>query len=160
MTHRRVHPLPPGQMPDRLDQGSPRPVPLLTGVEGEDLALPPVPPRHIREHAEQSPPGGLGDKRRMIQRADEFSQAGHPQTVVPGKKLLGRRLVGGHPRTNVHRTNVTSMEERAIVLLPREESRYRRGSPPIDGAIYRAADVNVRAMLSTLFDERVSGLLW
>ena len=64
-------------------------MPLLAGVEGEDLALLPVLPRHVREHAGQPPPGGLGDKRRMIQRAGQLSQAGHPETVVRGKELLG-----------------------------------------------------------------------
>jgi hypothetical protein len=104
-------------MPDRLDQCAPRPVPPLAGVEGEDLALLPVLPRHVREHAEQSPPGGLDDKRRMIQRAGQFSQAGHPETVVAGKKLLGRSLIGGVPRTDLHRINVTAMKQGAIALL-------------------------------------------
>ena len=49
-------PLPPGQLPGRLDQGGPRPVPLLVRVQGEDLALPPVLSRHVREHAQQRPP--------------------------------------------------------------------------------------------------------
>ncbi len=110
--------LPCGQMPDRLDQGGPRPVPLLAGVEGEDLALLPVLPRHVREHAEQPPPGGLGDKRRMIQRAGQLSQAGHPETVVAGKELLGRSLVGGLPRTDLHRPNVTAMEQGTIARRP------------------------------------------
>ena len=37
-------PLPPGQVPGRLDQGGPRPVPLLARVEGENLALLPILP--------------------------------------------------------------------------------------------------------------------
>jgi hypothetical protein len=68
---------------------------------------------------------GLGDKSRIIQGMDHFPQSRHPEAVVPSKKLPGRRLVGGHPRTNVHRTNVTAMEKRAIALLFRRESRYR-----------------------------------
>ena len=35
----------------------------------------------------------------MIQRAGQLSQAGHPETVVAGKELLGCGLVGGLPRT-------------------------------------------------------------
>jgi hypothetical protein len=37
-------PVPPGQLPGRLDQGGPRPVPLLVRVQGEALALLPVLP--------------------------------------------------------------------------------------------------------------------
>ena len=107
-------PLPLGKLSGRLDQDGPRPVPLLARVKGENLALPPVLPRHVREHAQQLPVGGLGDKSRIIQGMDQFPQTRHPETVVPGKKRLGRRLVGGLPRTNVHRTNVTAMEKRAI----------------------------------------------
>jgi hypothetical protein len=89
-------------------------VPLLARVQGEDLALLPVLPRHVREHAQQMPAGGLYDKRRMIQGMDQFPQPGHPETVVPGKKRLGRSLVGGLPRTDLHRINVTAVEEGAI----------------------------------------------
>jgi hypothetical protein len=56
---------------------------------------------------------------------DQFPQTRHPETVVPGKKRLGRRLVGGLSRTNVHRTNLTAMEKRALALPFRQESRYR-----------------------------------
>ena len=55
----------------------------------------------------------------------QFPQVRHPETVVPRKKRLGRRLVGGLPRTNVHHTNVTTKEKRTIALLFRQESRYR-----------------------------------
>ena len=102
-------PLPSGQMPDCLNQGGSRPAPLLVGVEGQDLALLPVLPRHVREHAEQLSLDGLSDKCRMIQRADQFSQAGYPETIMPDKKLLGRSLVGGLPRTDLHRINLTAM---------------------------------------------------
>ena len=47
----------------------------------------------------------------MIQRAGQFSQPGHPETVAAGKKLLGRSLVGGFPRTDLHRINVTAREQ-------------------------------------------------
>ena len=56
---------------------------------------------------------------------DQFPQAGPPETVVPGQKHLGRSLVGGLPRANVHCTTVTAMEKRATALLLWEESRYR-----------------------------------
>jgi hypothetical protein len=48
-----------------------------------------------------------------------------PSTVSAAKPEAtpGHRLVGGLPRTNDHRTNVTAMEERAIALLVRQESR-------------------------------------
>jgi hypothetical protein len=72
------------------------------------------------------------DRRRAVagpraQGLDQFPQTRHPQTAVPGKKRLGRRLVGGLPRTNVHLTNVTAMEKRAIALLTRQESRTGYG---------------------------------
>ena len=51
-------------------------MPLLVRVQGENLALPPVRLRHVGEHAQQLPVGGLGDKRRMIQGMDQFPQAG------------------------------------------------------------------------------------
>ena len=76
----------PGQLPDGLDQRGARSTPLLIGVESEDLALPPVVRRHVREHAQQVPAGGLGDKRRMIQGMNQFPQPGPPQTVVPGQE--------------------------------------------------------------------------
>jgi hypothetical protein len=41
--------------------------------------------------------------------ADQFSQAGYPETIMPDKKLLGRSLVGGLPRTDLHRINLTAM---------------------------------------------------
>ncbi len=43
---------------------------------------------------------------------DQFSQPGYPETVVPGQEHLGRSLVGGLPRTDLHRINVTAMEKR------------------------------------------------
>ena len=106
-------------------------MPLRARVKGENLALPPVLRRHIREHAQQLPVGGRGDKGRIIQRMDHLPQPGHPQTAVLGKKRLGRRLVGGLPRTNVHRSNVAVMEKRAnSPAAPTGESRYGRGSSP------------------------------
>ena len=54
----------------------------------------------------------------MIQRAGQFSQASHPETVVAGKKLLSRSLVGGFPRTDLHRINVTAMEQGMIARRP------------------------------------------
>ena len=93
-------------------------------MKGEDLALPPVPRRHVHEHPQRLPVGGLGDKSRIIQGIDQFSQTGHPETVVPGKKRPGRRLVGGRPQTNVHRTNVTATEKRTMIPLVREEPPY------------------------------------
>jgi hypothetical protein len=56
------------------------------------------------------PPGGLGDKRRMIHRVNQLSQPGSPQAVVPGQERLGRSLVGSLPRTDPHRINVTARE--------------------------------------------------
>ena len=100
-------------------------MPLLARVKGENLALPPVLFRHVRQHAQQLPVIGLGNKSRIIQGMGQFPQARHPETVVPGKKRLGRRLVDGLPRTNVHRTNVTAREKSAIALPFRQEARYR-----------------------------------
>ena len=48
-------------------------MPLLVGVQGENLALRPVAPWHIGEHAQQLPADGLGDERRMIEGMDQFS---------------------------------------------------------------------------------------
>jgi len=101
-------PVLPGQLPDRLDQRGARTTPLLIGVESEDLALPPVARQHVREHAQQMSASGLGDKRRMIQGTNQFSQPGRPETVVPGKKRLGSSLVGGLPRSDLHRLNITA----------------------------------------------------
>ena len=109
-------PLLPDQLPDRLDQRGPRTTPLLIGVESEDLTLPPVVRRHVREHAQQVSAGGLGDKRRMIQGMNQFPQPGPPETVVPGKKRLGSSLVGGLSRSDLHRINITAREKGAIVL--------------------------------------------
>ena len=118
--------MPPGQLPCCLDQGGPRAVPLLARVKGENLALAPVLPRHVREHAQQSPFGGLDDKSRIIQGMDQFSQARYPETIVPGKKRLDRRLVGGLPRTNDHRAQLTAVEKCAIALLLRQEAAAAR----------------------------------
>src|SRR6266568_705586 len=41
-------------------------------------------------------------------------------TVVPGKKRLGCSLVGGLPRTDLHRINVTPMKKGAIACCPGE----------------------------------------
>jgi hypothetical protein len=112
-------PLLPGQLPDRLDQRCARTTPLLIGVQSEDLALPPVERRHVGEHAQQVPVGGLGDKGRMIQGMNQFPQPGPPQTVVPGKKRLGSSLVGGLPRSDLHRLNITATEKGTIVLPAR-----------------------------------------
>lgn len=58
---------------------------------------------------------------------DQLTQTRHPETVVPGKKRRDCRLVGGLPRTNVHRTNLTATEKRPIELpLLRKEPRYRQ----------------------------------
>ena len=54
------------------------------------------------------PVGGLGDKRRMVKGMDQFSQAGRAEAVMPGQERLGRGLVGGLPRADVHRINVTA----------------------------------------------------
>ena len=110
MTHRRVHPCRLASCPIASIRAVPAPCHCSAGVQGEDLALLPVLPRHVREHAEQPPPGGLGDKRRMIQRVGQFSQPGPPEAVVPGQERLGRSLVGGLPRTDLHRINVTARE--------------------------------------------------
>lgn len=41
---------------------------------------------------------------------DQFSQAGRAEAVMPGQERLGRGLVGGLPRGDVHRINVTAQE--------------------------------------------------
>ena len=55
-------------------------------------------------------PCGLGDERRMVKGMDQFSQAGRAEAVMPGQERLGRGLVGGLPRADVHRINVTAQE--------------------------------------------------
>jgi hypothetical protein len=77
-------------------------VPLLAGVQGEDLALPPVLPRQVREHTQQLPADALGDQRRMVQGMGQFSQPGHPDTLVPGQERPGRSLIGGLPSMNLY----------------------------------------------------------
>jgi len=47
---------------------------------------------------------------------NQFPQMGHRETVVPGKKRLGRRLVGGLPRTHLHRINLTATDKDATAL--------------------------------------------
>ena len=47
----------------------------------------------------------------MIQGMDQFPQTGHPETAMPGEERLHRSLVGGLPRTDLHRINVTAMEK-------------------------------------------------
>ena len=49
------------QLLDRLDQDRPCPVPLRGSVKGQDLALLPVPLRHIGEHSQQVPIGILSE---------------------------------------------------------------------------------------------------
>lgn len=51
---------------------------------------------------------GLDDKSWMVERMEEFPEAGHPGTAVPGEERLGSRLVSGFPQTDLHRINVTS----------------------------------------------------
>ena len=118
-------PLLPGQLPGSLDQRGTRTTPLLIGVESEDLALPPVVRRHVGEHGQQAPAGGLGDKRRMIQGMNQLSQAGRPETVVPGKERLGSSPVGGLPLSDLHRTNITG-REKGTMVLPARTFRGRR----------------------------------
>jgi hypothetical protein len=104
MTHSRAHPC-------RLAasiSAVPAPVPLLAHVQGESLALPPVLPRHVRNHPRQLPADGLGDPCRIVQGMDQFLQPGRTQTVVPGQERPGRSLVSGLPRTDLHRINVTA----------------------------------------------------
>jgi hypothetical protein len=60
----------------------------------------------------------------MVQGTDQFSQAGRPQAVVPGEERLGRRLVSGLPRTDLHRINVTAAQQAAIAP-PARESREK-----------------------------------
>ena len=45
---------------------------------------------------------------------DQFPQPGYPKMTVPGKKLPGRRLVGGLPRTDLHPINVAAWSKTAI----------------------------------------------
>jgi hypothetical protein len=133
-------PLPPGKLPDRLDQGSPRPAPLLASMEGENLALLPVPLRRVREHPQQMSVGGLGDKRRMVEGMDQFPKAGRTDAVVPGQERLDRSMVGDLPRTDIHRITVTAMQNgyesatfshrrsfNACVHLIREDERIGAG---------------------------------
>jgi len=49
-----------------------------------------------------------GDQRRMVQGMDQFPQARRPETVVPGQERLGRSLVGGLPRTHLHRATLSA----------------------------------------------------
>jgi hypothetical protein len=49
---------------------------------------------------------------------------------VAGKKLLGRSLVGGFPRTDLHRINVTAREQGTIALLSRGTITVGRGGSP------------------------------
>ena len=92
----------------RLDERGPRPVPLLAGVHGENLALLPVPFRDIGEHSQQLPVVGLGQQRRILQRVEELSQAGDPGAEVPGEERPGGCPIGGLTRTDLHRITVTA----------------------------------------------------
>jgi hypothetical protein len=74
--------------------------------------------------------GGLGDKRRMIQGTNQFSQPGRPETVVPGKKRLGSSLVGGLPRSDLHRINIAASEE-GMIVLPARTSGVGDGPPAL-----------------------------
>jgi hypothetical protein len=54
----------------------------------------------------------------MIQGMNQFPQPGHPEMVVPGEERPGRSLVGGLPRTHVHRITIdTIMLFRAVERL-------------------------------------------
>jgi hypothetical protein len=97
----------------------------------------------VREHARQVPAGGLGDKRRMVQGMSQFPQPGPPQTVVPGKKRLSSSLVGGLPRSDLHRINVTATEKGTIVLPPKD-FRGRRGRANTPAAV-RECDTSLYA---------------
>ena len=55
----------------------------------------------------------------IIQGMNQFPQPGPPQTVVPGKKRLGSSPVGGLPRPDLHRINITTREKGTIVLPAR-----------------------------------------
>jgi len=110
-------PLPPSEMSGRLDQRGSRSAPLLGRVEGENLALPPVLSRHIRERAQQSSACGLGDKRRVIQGMNQFPQPGRSQIVVPGRNVC-RHLVGGLPRTNPHCINAPCPARDSCCMRP------------------------------------------
>jgi hypothetical protein len=110
-------PLLPGQLPGRLDERGARTTPLLIGVQSENLALPPVVRRHVGEHAQQVAVGGLGDKRRVIQGMNQFSQPGRPETAVPGEKCAGSGLVGGLPRSDPAACAVEALEYRQERLI-------------------------------------------
>jgi hypothetical protein len=58
----------------------------------------------------------------MVQRIDQFPQAGYPQTVVPGQERAGRSLVGGLPRTDLHCINLTTMAQGTIAHLVRDDA--------------------------------------
>src|SRR6516164_2406682 len=83
-------------------------MPLLAGVQGENLALLPALLRNIGEHPQQPPVVVLGQQRRIIQRVEELPQASPAGVVVPGEERPGSFLIGGLPRTNLHRITVTA----------------------------------------------------
>jgi hypothetical protein len=61
---------------------------------------------------------------------DQFPQAGRPETVVPGEERLGRSLVGGLPRTYLHRITLIAMTDRYRVVLRALSRPSRMRSSP------------------------------
>jgi hypothetical protein len=45
----------------------------------------------------------------MVQGMDQFPQPGRPETVVPVQERFGHSLVGGLPRTHLHRITLSAM---------------------------------------------------
>jgi hypothetical protein len=83
-------------------------VPLVAGVQGENLALLPALLRNISEHPQQLPVVVFGQQRRMIQWVEELPQAGPAGVVVPDEERPGGDLIACFPRTNLHRVTVTA----------------------------------------------------
>jgi hypothetical protein len=56
----------------------------------------------------QVPGAGFGEEGRVVERIEEFPEAGGAEDVVPGQERPGRRLVGALPRADPHRLTVTA----------------------------------------------------
>ena len=97
---------------------------LLIGVQGKNLALPPVLPRHVRKHPRQLPVGGLGNKRRIVQGVDQFPQPGPRRLLCRARNARpqpGQRPPADGP--SPHQRN--RQGEGAIALLSRRDTRCR-----------------------------------
>ena len=78
------------------------------GTKSEHRVAGTIDGRLVRGMITPGPGGWTFTVTPMVKGMDQFSQAGRAEAVMPGQERLGRGLVGGLPRADVHRINVTA----------------------------------------------------